>query len=247
MKSLKNAILATIIIEALLFFFTRISLSQMIRNRQFDKKYTKIIFDITKDQNIRVYSIDMPEPNAFSVFGKNVYYTTSLQNMLTEKELIAVLLHEFSHYKNKDAMKMYFMTTIPSAIFSIIVGTISKKDAVTFFTSILGRILISCYLKRTKGRKYELRSDSDAAKYGYGKYLISSLKKLDEYLRKQICKNNMSKEECDKLIESMHTLDEHPMLEERIKNILNSSKIKLNLLLGNIKGVFVHTVKSLGI
>jgi heat shock protein HtpX len=68
----------------------------------------------------RVYVIDQPAPNAFAT-GRDpqhavVAVTRGILDIVTERELTAVLAHEIGHVRNRDTMVMAVVATIAGAI-----------------------------------------------------------------------------------------------------------------------------------
>lgn len=67
-----------------------------------------------------VYIIDSPQPNAFAT-GRDpehaaVAASSGLLDMLTEREVAAVMAHELTHVKNRDTLIMTITATIAGAI-----------------------------------------------------------------------------------------------------------------------------------
>jgi heat shock protein HtpX len=68
----------------------------------------------------RIYVIDQPAPNAFAT-GRDpqhavVAVTRGILDIVTERELTAVLAHELGHVRNRDTMVMAFVASIAGAI-----------------------------------------------------------------------------------------------------------------------------------
>lgn len=164
-------------------------------------------------------------PTAFSLgFGRHIFVTSSLLKLLDDDEVDAVLLHEAYHSEKKHTPKklayeyplyylatylaIYSMGSIPLIISAMLVFLLTKK---------VGNILYTI----TVSKRQEIKADDFAVKNGYGKQLISSLKKLEDLARKY-----RSKTECGKICKIMekidNALDEHPSTEKRVRIALET-------------------------
>ncbi len=220
----------------LLFLKYTIDESELVKTSKLDEKFTKIMQKILSDDGVVVRAIKTKELNAFNAGSKNLYYTLPLKKMLTDKELIAVLCHEYGHYEGKHMKKKitaYFCGDCIAAAVAVMVGTMMPglSNFVAYLWTMAG---VTTLYAVTQGRTHEYYADSYATKKGYGKELISALKKFDKYIRKMICEG-LTKSECDTLVEMMHTFDEHPTLKKRITNILKTTKMGMLLATGKIR------------
>jgi Zn-dependent protease with chaperone function len=210
---------------------------------------TEEIKKIVNDE-IKVKLIPTKEPNAFNAGGKSLYITSGLLKMLNPKEATAVLLHEYGHYVGKHMVKRIGLTMSPEIISEIILIRYVPEVFSKFFSIILTKMFISLGYNVTFGRRHEYFSDSYAAKLGYKQELISSLKKIDVWVREQLCKK-VSESECDRIIEEMHRGDAHPILNDRVKNILSSlaktaaiSPEKVISIVSKLKDYFIDKIKG---
>lgn len=165
----------------------------------------------------------------FTGFGpmKRVVLYDTLVEQLTTDEIIAVLAHEIGHYKHYDIVKSLFFTllyiTVNFYIFSILAGNPDLSQAlggsgISFALSLIAfnmlytpiDIIISPVINAIS-QKAEYGADSFASLHGYGKDLISGLKKL--------AANTLTPLTYHPLYVMFYF--SHPTLLQRIKNIMD--------------------------
>ena len=133
----------------------------------------------------------------FSGLGRTktiVLYDTLLEQM-TEDEIVAVFAHEMGHNKHRDTLKMYFMNIFSVAIPVLLAwGLVSFPEIYLdfgfrglnygFAFFLLASVCLSALaplqslITGALSRKFEYAADRFAAENGYGKSLVSALKKL---------------------------------------------------------------------
>ena len=132
----------------------------------------------------------------FTGFGpkKRIVLYDTLQDRMTNEEIVAVLAHEFGHYKHRDTFKSLLMSIVMVAvnlfIFSLLVNNPDLPAALggTAPSFILALVAFSLLFSpigllldpatSAISRRAEYRADAFAASHGYGESLISGLKKL---------------------------------------------------------------------
>ena len=132
----------------------------------------------------------------FTGFGpkKRIVLYDTLQDQMTTDEIVAVLAHEFGHYKHRDTFKSMIISIVTIAvnlfIFSLLVGNPDLPAALggTAPSFILALVAFSLLLSPIDivlspigsaiSRRAEYRADAFAAEHGHGEVLISGLKKL---------------------------------------------------------------------
>ena len=132
----------------------------------------------------------------FTGFGpkKRIVLYDTLQDRMTNDEIVAVLAHEFGHYKHRDTFRNMIISIVTIAvnlfIFSLLVDNPDLPVALggTAPSFILAMIAFSLLLSPIDlllnpassaiSRRAEYRADAFAASHGYGEALISGLKKL---------------------------------------------------------------------
>jgi heat shock protein HtpX len=143
----------------------------------------------------RVYLIDEPQPNAFAT-GRNpdhaaVAATTGILQLLSQRELRAVLAHELSHVRHRDILTSTITASIAGAIstlahFGMFFGG-RDSDQRNPFLAILVLILapiaaVLIQLAISRGREYE--ADRGGAELsGDPRALADALVKIDRYAK----------------------------------------------------------------
>jgi len=244
-----NVIISVLNAVMMLLMFTllpKMTRNNIISKRKLNEKYTKKFKDILKDNDVKVYEILNKEPNAF-VFEEipSLNYTTGLVKLLNEKEMVAVLLHEYGHHHGNhiSQLNQKNKTTIFSGFILAVITSLLSTFVPLLYVIYLQFLVFLGYIgaEQTKqlptGRKWEYYSDSFATKKGYGRELISALKKVEEFIRKKICEDssiNPKSQQCSVLMSNLYKNDEHPELKDRIENILKTSKVKSIALSGSL-------------
>ena len=132
----------------------------------------------------------------FTGFGpkKRIVLYDTLMDKMTTEEIVAVLAHEFGHYKHRDTFRNMLISIATIAvnlfIFSLLVGNPDLPAALggTAPSFILALVAFSLLLSPIDialspmgsaiSRRAEYRADAFAAEHGHGEALISGLKKL---------------------------------------------------------------------
>jgi len=194
-----------------------LGVSALLVRTKVDKILTEEIRKVTGEKKWVVYVLPDPVPNAYSFgVGKRIMITSTLRKMLSPRERIAVMLHEVYHSRSRQFLKELSMRSpflYLVAYISLMIPTLPATMLVVFACSIAIRLLFTPI-----SRRYELKADNYAARYGYGKELISALKKLSDWQSKR-------QKKCDdKICVAVERIDQilstHPSLEKRVKKVL---------------------------
>jgi len=192
-----------------------------------EAKLSKKLNDIIKDgNNWQVYTIKDDTPNAFCIATPRMFIHSGLKKLLTEEELIAVMIHEAGHIKNKDIWKKltanYTFLGILVGLSFVVAGPAAPIAAtISFAVFLIAKALgvDSIFFALTLGRRSERKADSMAVKHGYGSQLASALEKLDKWVVKL-----QSKRPCGKMCRIVgkvdSAMDEHPPLKKRVETVL---------------------------
>lgn len=212
-------------------FYTGMILSKSALNGtpfSVDKDLTDKMRKITGDNDIVVKEILLDDYiNAFNDGTPDLYYSREFEKQvgLNENEIIAILLHEYGHYKEKHVSKTVRDFAIGITAFNVVIGAIMIMIPPKFFVpayTIISNVIMNVigYKVTNRFRRYtEFTADEYTIKYGYGKYYISGAKKWIEFLIRNYCPPDLGKDECIRRMNKRFMFDEHPPEEERIKNI----------------------------
>jgi len=231
-KSLGFATMATLVYFILQWLMMTLFMGSMGKKSE-NIKMSKRLREITSDPNVTIWKVHSKEVNAFNAGGSQLYYFTGLvkQLKLTDGELMAIMLHEYGHYKGKHVLKMQLAIYPSYFIFTFIFKYLTKVDSIeSAFMAILPLNIIMKIYGVTFGRRHETESDRAMVEYGHKKEALSAFKKLYMYVRKEVCGQMdipSSSKECKNIIKELHALDEHPDFETRIDNISNTKMIKM--------------------
>jgi Zn-dependent protease with chaperone function len=214
------------------------------------KKLNKVV-ETPGKYTVRVLKEKMP--NAFTLGGSDLYVTTGLKDLLTERELIAVLIHEVYHSTALHILKgMAFKYPFLFICLGIFYSTLAATGAPALLLSSLAPVyvLIKLLILRIVftvpditynilfSKIQEYNADEHTLKYGYGDDLVSAFKKIQKIESK--LKGNKTCEGFCKIMERVdRTISEHPETKKRIENILRK-KEAAELALSN------NTTKLLG-
>lgn len=198
-------------------------------NTQLQSEFRKILKELGHPANVSIEEMkEIEEPNAFCTIGSTLYYTKGLKKILTKRELMAVLLHEYNHFRGFHVYISMIQQLASKPLALIIISKYLKNKSMTSAVKIKAFLLILSFLfiysvgfNITVGRLMEYTSDGFAAKSGYGDDLISGLKKLEAWYKKRMGKPGPVEEI---LIRILMAIDEHPSLEDRIEYILKHKK-----------------------
>lgn len=200
--------------------------SKMVDLSNENSKLTDKLTSIIGDGNVwKVRLIDTNYVNAFTYGGKNLYITSELFKLLTEREILAVMLHEaghssYNHLWKLQAIRQSGMASILYAIVVVSSFASGPIGVIAYFTYRFYCMFIVNYWSRVQ----EFDADDFAIKYGYGKDLSDALKKLGKAHGNQLgsCTSNWCK-----ISRKMTILTStHPELKDRIESALKKSEAK---------------------
>lgn len=205
------------------------------------KKTNDSEFDI-KDNGLVELLFDYPLP---------IMYSISLPTILTDKECIAVFLHEIGHHiiqpkMDKSLMVMFVgifnIINIFTRIFIFIPPVLLVYLCLSFLLLIPNNLI---------DRKLEYESDSFAAMVGYGDEIISSLKKIDIEYDKYVKSLNMFHKMINSIADFFNRylkIGVHPTFEDReqnVKNTMNESIMLSESILNNIYDDIINNITKI--
>jgi len=227
--------LAKLIYDLLIWILSAVELKHKTKiDVTITSKINKIV---GKQDHYKIHIFSFNEPNAFTLGGKNLYYTTGLKKIMTEREILSIMLHEVYHSKALHVLKsmavQYPLLMICLSLWmTFFIGTgaalaIAASAGVlgVFINILVFNIVISTPTildNITFGKQYEYNADSYAVKLGYGDALISAFKKIQKIENKQMKKCTGV---CQGISSINHTLDAHPEIQKRIENILKQKEL----------------------
>ena len=181
------------------------------------KSGNKWIVHIINDKSIAAFSFG---------FGRHIFTSVGLIELLNERELMSVLLHEAYHNTKKHTYKE-LMYKYPLFYIASFVAITTASTTGLIFAGVLSLFMIlkmsDILFNITFGRRMEYNADSFAATYGYGDDLISSLEKIKTIVKKKI-KNKSCGRICKIIQKIDRAIDEHPTMKNRIENVLQQNK-----------------------
>ncbi len=200
--SLFNLILSVVLINVAVYLISQI-LIKLLFNAKEDKKLQKIVDEVKeklgyKGKLIALKASNLPNVFAFGnfIFGKYIAIADSLEKMLDEKELKAVVAHEIGHHMHKDNAVMLLFGIFPSIIYyigyNLLYYSIKNREkaylAITGFLIVLFSFIVQI-LVLAFSRLREYFADLEGAKIGK-EAMQSSLVKIHNYY-----KNNQEEKE----------------------------------------------------
>jgi Zn-dependent protease with chaperone function len=250
------AVIIVLFIKDLIVFLVMAAQIYMFskENKLWSSRLTKLLNEEPKFKgNWKVWVVEFPGDNkmvnAFSlgIGSKHVFITKPLEKMLTERELMAVLLHEAAHSVGLHMIKQTaghyaFLAIILKLFIRYIAGVIMALPTFLVWIFVIVSLVLvpQALTARTLGRWHERVGDSYAVKHGYGKELISALKKITKHAMKD-CTSKF----CKKMMDIMHAIDAHPPLKERVTQIMTEiakikagAKVKVSQITEIVKNAF---------
>jgi heat shock protein HtpX len=187
---------------------------------------------------------NQPQPNAFTT-GRSkkdsvVVVTSGLLKVMDENELRGVLAHEVGHIVHRDVAIATLASTLATAItymadivfFSLLFGGGSRREgngAAGLFAVIFAPFAASM-VQLALSRSREYYADEESAKLTQRPdYLVSALRKIEEYIRRGVPLNAPSSTSAlwisNPFRGAMSDLfSTHPATEKRIKRLIELSR-----------------------
>ena len=195
-------------------------------------KLTKL-FQSTKipSSNFEVYVIKNDSPNAFVMpfTGPKAFITTGLIKQLTDREIVAIMCHEYFHYSNNHNFKLLLQKSFVlefTFIFMFWSGMINLQSFIRIIIFWICEYILQTPFNLLFGRKWEYDSDAFATQQGYGKELASGLTKIS-------IEDEKHKKNCNGLCYILMSIDKfcrvHPDTKDRIRKVLEESRVQKDM------------------
>ncbi|MEK6973791.1 MAG: M48 family metalloprotease [Nanoarchaeota archaeon] len=137
-----RAILIMVILSALIAFLAGIIVMPLLFLRRItsrtrlntNKSISNFVSDVSNEISIRkpsLFVLNDIRPLAFAYIKSSIFISTGLINLLSNKELEAVLLHEINHAKNSSSwfkLSTLFLKVSPIATFITFIEDINKEE-----------------------------------------------------------------------------------------------------------------------
>ncbi len=225
-ESLRMALyggIITAVISFIGFFLGKLVSKGLRKGAKLDAASIKTIAKITGEE-VEIYSVPSTNPNVF-MDGSKIYYTRpGITNVLTKKELTAVLLHEYGHVKEgHDVRKKKVVVVSDIIVIGLMTGIGALLPAAPIVPIVLKALMVAGIASSAKltskyhSKPAEFVADSYSKKYGYHREMMSALRKLErlseEEFRGFFCKG-ADDEQCRRKFQYMATMN-HPSTKDR--------------------------------
>ncbi|MEX1021623.1 MAG: M48 family metalloprotease [Dehalococcoidia bacterium] len=183
----------------------------------------------------RVYAIDSMQPNAFAT-GRSpkhaaVAVTAGIRQLLSERELRAVLGHELAHVKNRDILTSSIVATIASAISMIAFAGVwfgggDRRDGIGSLLALIVAPIAAMLIQAGVSRAREFEADADGADIAQDpEALASALQRIEMGARRipmQVPESTAHLFIANPFAgrRGMNLMSTHPPTEERIARLL---------------------------
>ena len=183
------------------------------------------ILEKSRRVEYEVYLYKDRGPNAFNAGGKTMYISSGLLKTFSEKEALAILLHEVYHYENRHVIKgLLYQFPKDMASLAIAIGAVvaTAVPPIGFLAYLMAGFLLQIPFNITFGRVFENNADNYAVQHGYGEHLHSAFKKLEKGYNKEVGQLSPIGRAINKIFEA---IDEHPPLKQRMERIIAKKEI----------------------
>jgi STE24 endopeptidase len=218
-----TTLILTIFVQFLRFAY---ELARSKRNTMPEKKLKEIT---GKTYKCRI--VHNKWPNAFTYGTKTIFITDRLVKILSERELVAVLLHEVGHisehHKVEEIARMLILFHVSPKLTALLCKMINKyapsypmQVMVIYLYAFIFLYMVS---KNFLERLLEDKADLYASKAGYGKELASALKKIQANTKSGLF--GIWKKPRYKILRIVQKIFmTHPYIEDRVEKVLDRSK-----------------------
>lgn len=210
------------------------AIEQKIVRSKLLPKLSEKIRTITGISELSCHLVKSKEINAWMESERpELYITSALYELLDEREITAIMLHEAGHYANKQKRLIHVTAHISILSLSISLFLFSlfrindkplKAAGATAGWMLLVKIQELLDIAEIKyGKFHEYMADSYATTLGYGSEIKSALLKIYKESSDELCKDlknqTNGRETCKNAFVAMHQDDVHPYVVERAISI----------------------------
>jgi len=204
-----------------------------VRKSQSDAHYTNELRRVTGHPSIRAYVFKSDSFNAYTRGTPRVFYSTKVREECSEREVMAVLLHEFGHFDSGNAAmisaSLVGITTITMISMSLLLRRIFREKlkkspqgylTISILSSYIGMItggVGTMLINKALSQPQEFLADSYAIKYGYGKEQLAVMSKFKKEAHEKFCDFAPSGISCDEFINKIYKNLSHPSPVRRLE------------------------------
>ena len=197
---------------------------------KYSEDFSSKLSDIVKDE-CTVHEVIGKSPDIIS--GKQkIYFTDSLKHLLTEDELLAMLIYHHGevkyHHGSENLLKVEGFGTA-FEVFTAVLGTLFPSvGVITMMFDFLFPDAFKKYVRNKLNKKHIIASSTYVKKFGYTNELVSALNKIEKNIKEQIRKrfNIKNIEKLDKQAEKIQKKENGISIKEKIELIMKSQKVQ---------------------
>jgi len=211
-----------VLVFNLIKFIITLNYNKFIRGFR-DENLESELTNIIGENNIKIYITSNESKIRAGASINEIFIHPHLIKTMTDREIMAVILHEYYHITNKHILQKLIIDSFP------VIAYMNFESWLIFL--VLPQVT-NLILSKTYYRKFEHNADNLAYKHGYGKDLATALNKINIDLEFE--KSKLSKVE--KIIYKIKKIfDVHPTIEKRIAKMVDNNPEDIKNIINNVK------------